>query len=52
MFQCTEPLVSILIDYPPKIIATLWLNSEVQRTGNIYRIMPGGVFKGAAHRNI
>ncbi|MBS4058877.1 MAG: hypothetical protein KG029_00620 [Bacteroidetes bacterium] len=39
-------------NFPPKNIATLWLNSEVQRTGNIYRIIPGGVFKGAAHRNI
>jgi lysyl-tRNA synthetase, class II len=34
------------------IIATLWLNFEVQRTGNLYRILSGGVFKGAAHRNI
>jgi hypothetical protein len=51
-FRCAAPLVSILFGFPAQIIASLWVSFEVQRTGNIYRIMCGGVFKGAAHRNI
>jgi hypothetical protein len=46
------PLASIIFYFSTKIIATLWLNFQVQSTGNIYRILTGYVFKGAAHRNI
>jgi hypothetical protein len=52
IFRCAAPLVSILFVFPTNIIATLWLTFQVQRTGNLCRIMPGSVFKGAAHRNI
>jgi len=37
MFRRTPP-ISIPFDLPAKIIATLWFNFQVQRTGNIYRI--------------
>jgi hypothetical protein len=52
IFWCFAPPVSILFDFPAKVNSTLCYNFQVQRTGNIYRIMSGGVFKGAAHRNI
>ncbi|KAF0131570.1 MAG: hypothetical protein FD155_94 [Bacteroidetes bacterium] len=32
IFRCAAPLVSILFHYPTNIIATLWLNFQVQRT--------------------
>ncbi|MDP2237054.1 MAG: hypothetical protein Q8J88_11525 [Bacteroidales bacterium] len=51
IFRCAAPLVSILFGFPAQIIARLWLSFEVQRTGNICRILSGGVFKGATHRN-
>jgi len=36
IFRCAAPLVSILFVFPTKIIATLWLNFQVQRTGNLW----------------
>jgi len=33
IFRCAAPRVSNLIDYSTKIIATLWLVFQVQRTG-------------------
>ena len=45
IFRCAAPLVSILFDFPIKIVATLWLNFEVHHTGNLFRILSGGVLK-------
>jgi len=52
IFRCAAPPVSILFDFSTKIIATLWLIFQVQRTGNLCRILSGSGVKGAAHRNI
>jgi hypothetical protein len=52
IFRCAAPLNLTQLDFSIKIIATLWLNFQVQRTGNLYRILYDDVFKGAAHRNI